>query len=328
MLNTYCPVCHKEVEFNTYDKKVQYNDNGVSFYYYELVPVCPICKSELFVDEIEIENQKRIKFEYERINDIISNEDIKMILEKYNISKRVLPIVLELGELTITRYLDGYIPSKKISSLLKDILNNPLLYKEYLEKNKDKISKNAYVKSNNKVNNLLGISEYDDKLEKYSLYIISHNEETTNLVLNKLLYFCEIFYRLFYDKKLFKSRIGAWKHGPVYGQIYYENKCFGNEPIIKEEVFDILSSDEILLVDKIIECFGIYSGRVLSYFTHEDGPWKEANDTFNKFIDNDKIDKFVRYLKKKFEIKDITDIHKYSDYMFEKYKNTYTKKEA
>ena len=41
------------------------------------------------------------------------SKDLVKILEKYNIEKRPLSKLLGFGELTITRYLDGQLPSVK-----------------------------------------------------------------------------------------------------------------------------------------------------------------------------------------------------------------------
>ena len=50
---------------------------------------------------------------------IIKNTEIKLIIEKYNIGKRPLSIILGLGEVTITRYLnDDSKPNSQISELL------------------------------------------------------------------------------------------------------------------------------------------------------------------------------------------------------------------
>lgn len=320
-----CPVCGKS-NYEIRKKLVHYFDNErISFDYYEVCYICNECKEELYSDELQKENQKRFEEVYKKHCDIITIDEIKEILSKYNISKRTLPYVLGIGEITITRYLDGYVPTKKMSDLLKSVLNNPLLYKEYLEKNKKYLSKNVYARTNNKVNSLLGLFNFDKKLETYANYIICNNPDTSNLVLNKLLYYCELFYRVFNNKKLFESPCGAWEHGPVYGQIYYEYKSFENNAI-SNEVFDDeieIKEDEKALIDKIIEYFGIYSGKVLSFFTHEEDPWKEAIDSGSKFLDDDKITEYSKNIKNKYNINKLNDIANYSNYMFEKYKAKY-----
>lgn len=55
---------------------------------------------------------------------MITVSEIKFILEKYHIEKRPLSKLLGLGEITITRYIDGQLPSKNYSDLLFNILND------------------------------------------------------------------------------------------------------------------------------------------------------------------------------------------------------------
>ena len=321
MKKVYCPICKKEVLFNVESRIAFCNDYDVPFKYNEKYAICKECGEELYIDELEIDNQKSFKDAYQKANEIISVDEIKLILEKYNVGVRVLPHILGLGELTITRYLNGYIPSKKISLLLKDILNSSELYKEYLERNKNQISKNAYAKTSNKLNSILGVCAFDEKLEKYADYIIAHNEETTNLVLNKLLYYCEVFNRLIKKEKLFQTACGVWEHGPVYGQIYYENKSYGDNPICKKEIENI-NVNEKEIVDQVIKKFGMYSGKVLSFFTHNDGPWKKAYDNGVKFIDDSSMNEYVNKMALKYG-DNINSIDLYCNDMLLKYKDKY-----
>ena len=326
MENLICPVCGNS---NFIIKNILrfFKNDECSFEYFEKVAVCSECGEEIYSDELQHENQKIFEEAYKEANRIISNEEILEILKKYNISKRALPYVLGIGELTITRYLDGYVPTKKISDLLKSVLNDPSSYKYYLELNKNKLTKNVYAKTSNKVNSLLGIFKFDEKLEAYADYIIFHNEETSNLVLNKLLYFCDVFNRVFNNKKAFDTICGAWLHGPVYGQIYYEYKNFGNNAISKDYFDDEikLSNEEIKLIDKVIEYFGIYSGKVLSFFTHEEGPWKETVNNGSNFIEDTKINEYANNIKMEYSLNKYRDIKRYSEYLFEKYKNIFMK---
>lgn len=317
----YCPVCDKEVNYKIEKRFINYNENGLSFDYYENIAICCECGEELYSDELQAENQKIFEDAFKKNNDIITIEEIKEILDKYKISKRELPHVLELGELTITRYLDGYVPTKKISDLLKNVLNCPEEYKKYLDKNKDKLSHNVYMKTSNKLDSILGIGQYDEKLEECAEYIICNNFETSNLVLNKILFYFDVFYRLFNSKKIFEAQVKAWEHGPVYGRIYYEYKKFGSDPITKDEIEIHLSKNEKDLLDEIIKCFGLYSGNVLSYFTHHSGPWKTSKEKGDEIIDSSLIDEFANELKVKYNINNISDISNYSESMFNEYKN-------
>ena len=53
--------------------------------------------------------------------EIITIKEILEILEKYNIGKKPLSLVLGWGEITIIRYLEGQIPDQFHSELLLKI---------------------------------------------------------------------------------------------------------------------------------------------------------------------------------------------------------------
>lgn len=316
----YCPVCQKESEFVVTTKRTHFTEGDISFDYIEKVANCKKCGEELFVEEINKENQELFENAYRNASNIITNKEINEILNKYRIAKRNLPLVLGLGEQTITRYLDeGYTPSKKISDLLKEVLNNPESYFKYLKMNKDNLKESVYKKTKNQIDSLLNINDNDQLIEDVAEYIIINNEETTNLVLQKLLYYVEVFYILFKGKKLFKSKCGAWDHGPVYGRIYYEFKGFGSEPIDKDFEMPKLDSDLIEIIDEVIKCFGIYSGKVLSSFTHKELPWKYSKESNLDIIDESLLTQFANNIKEEFNISSVKDIHNYSDKMIYDY---------
>ena len=65
----------------------------------------------------------------------------------YKIGKGPLSLALGFGEITVTRYLDGQIPSKEYSDIMKAALSSPAYMKEKLQENRDKIAPTAYKKS-------------------------------------------------------------------------------------------------------------------------------------------------------------------------------------
>ena len=254
------------------------------------------------------------------MNEIISIDQINEIIHKYNIGKRPLSIILGFGEITITRYLDGCPITVQKSNILKEVLNNPDIFLEYLEKNKNEISPIAYAKSKKKVEELLNTKfDNDSDIEEVAKYIIKNNEETTNLSLQKLLYYCQLFSYVFFNKPMFNSKCSAWEHGPVFSNMYYKYKVNGNEPIDSNSNTTI-SSNVKELVDEIIKDFGCYSGKVLCYFTHTEQTWKNAYQNVTSNISNEEFEEYANKIKKDFCIQNISDIEKYAESMLSIYK--------
>ncbi|KYH30939.1 hypothetical protein CLTEP_24610 [Clostridium tepidiprofundi DSM 19306] len=66
--------------------------------------------------------------------ELIQVSEIKEVLEKYDIGKRPLSLVLGWGKGTLSRYVDGDIPTRQYSDVLKRVKNDPEFMLELLEK--------------------------------------------------------------------------------------------------------------------------------------------------------------------------------------------------
>ena len=76
-------------------------------------------------------------------------------------------------------------------------------------------------------------------------------------------------------------------------------------------------------MDEVIKCFGLYSGKVLTYFTHRDGPWSKYKSLEEKVIPSEDLDEYAKRIKEEYNIKEMNDIHLFSEALFEKYKKEY-----
>ena len=82
-------------------------------------------------------------------------------------------MLLGFGEITITRYLDGYVPTRENSKLLKMIYSSQSDYYSILQMNKNNISKIAFNKSLKATIELLDVQTSDDVIFEISKYIIN-----------------------------------------------------------------------------------------------------------------------------------------------------------
>ena len=278
--------------------------------------------------EININNQL-IKFKgkeaYKTLNDIITKEEIEIIMNEYDIGKRPLSLVLGLGEVTIARYFEGYIPSKENSKILKEILNDHKKYYLYLQSNKNKISNIAYKKSLSKVEVLLGIKDQNTKLEDKEIENVSkyieNKIDVSPKLLQKLLYYVQMFAAIFNDTTPFSSKCSAWNHGPVFGKIYYQYKEYGYHLIQESEDENIELDPELKeVVDAVIKYFGIYGANTLEYFTHQEDPWIKAINSENKIVEKSDIKEYGEKIIKEYNINSPKEIYKYSEAMFDKFK--------
>ena len=326
MMKKFCGHCFKEVEctYNERIKEFEYDNNKFSFL--EKYYVCDECHEE-FYDDLNDYNVITANNEMRKAYGTITISEIEEIIEKYNIGKKPLSLILGLGEITITRYLDGQNPTKENSELLKNIKDNPCLYELYLLGNKDKITEVAFKKSLGKTKQLQMNIEHS-KLYDSALYIVKKLEDTTPLALQKILYFAQCFSNKFMNKTLFVMPAEAWIHGPVYRDIYdcfsyYKNNVINYSELLSEHEFN-LDTEEKEYLDSIIKYFGCYSARVLREMTHLTKPWQMAREGLNKdeasnrIIELKDVDFYVDEVSKKYNINKIDDLKQYSTDLFEK----------
>lgn len=334
-MREFCPECREEIDYKIKNIEEERKIKGDLIKYDKKVAYCNKCNNEILIPKLRDENLINLEKNYRIENNIIKINEIEEILEKYDIGKRPLSQLLEWGELTLTRYLNGDVPSKQYSNTLNLIKDNPEIYKKYLEEGKNNITETAYKKSLKSLNKFIKnkkdiIVNKENKIENVIRYIIYKSEEITPLALQKLLYFSQSFYMVFNNDLLFEDDCEAWVHGPVYSDIYHKYKNHGYNPI-EENLSDYevnnLLEDEKALIDIVISNFGCYSGKILENMTHIEEPWRKMRkglapeEKSRKVINKKVIKQYFEKVKDKYEMIDIADIQDYSLDLFKKVSN-------
>lgn len=322
-LYKFCDHCLKDVTCsqNEREKEIILNNKKVKFI--EKYYICDNCHQE-FYDDLYDYNVSVANESLRKENSIITVDEINEILEKYNIGKKNLSLILGLGEITITRYLDGQNPTRENSNLLKNIYDNPMLYELYLRTNFDKITKIAYKKSLGKTIQI-EMKNNNSKLYNVALYLIERLGDVTPLALQKLLYFVQLFSKNYLSQNMFLDDCKAWVHGPVYSDIYdcfsyYKWNNIDYSELLKSREYN-LNEKEIKFVNLIIKYFGCYSPKILEKMTHLTDPWLNARKGLEKdnksirVIELKDIEDYRNKINKKFKT---NTIEEYSKYLFKK----------
>lgn len=132
-MREYCPYCRKKVDYKI-EKRDLKEFRGIEINTYENVAVCKECHQDLYVNEIEEKNNKRIYELYREKANIIKPQDIVNLREKYDISQRELTAILGFGKMTINRYERGGVPTKSQSDYIKLLIDND---SKFIEKVKE-----------------------------------------------------------------------------------------------------------------------------------------------------------------------------------------------
>jgi len=322
----FCENCLDDTEYIIKNIPVTEKFRGHEIKYMKKETFCKECNGLVYVAEINDENLNTLYSEARKLEDLISIDEIKEIMKKYNIGKRPLSKLLGWADLTITRYLEGFLPNKEYSDKLKLILDDIDEMYNLLEANKNNISNVTYNKSmeairNLKRNEISADIEYS-KLIKVSKYIISKMYDVTPLALQKLLYYSQAFYNMFTEKNLFEDDCEAWVYGPVYRDVYDYYKDYKGRGINSDEDIRLDNYIEEYVVDAVIKYFGCYNTSILVSMTHLEKPWifsrKGLSDdqASNKIIEKDLISSYFKEVKDKYNIINFVDIKDYSKDLF------------
>ncbi len=327
-MKAFCETCRDIVEYQVKMVDKVKKIKGSTVKYTAKIAYCDVCKEEIFVPELRDYNLEKLDAAYRKIEGLISVEDIEKILSTYNIGKRPLSLLLGWGEGTLTRYLDGDIPSKLYSDTIKRILEDDQYYRELLEHNKANISEVAYRKSIAAVEEISRNSlSTENKLEMAAKYLLIQASEITPLALQKLLYFAQGFQKAFTGQFMFKEDCEAWVHGPVYRVIFEQYRNYACHPIEEKELaYDQtrFTEGEIDMLNHIVNYFGCYSGKVLEYMTHTEEPWRlarrglESWESSDRIIEKETIASYFSNVKEKYRMLNPTDIKDYSQDLFRK----------
>lgn len=316
-----CSKCRKRVSYHIFKRPAKAIIKDYEVEYEEFYGVCDECKEELFVPGLDDRNEEEIENEYRKAKDLITVSEVKQILEKYNIDKRPLSKLLGFGELTITRYIDGQLPSKKYSDILKEILLNEQAMKKIVEENQSEVSNVAISKVQRAIENCEDEKKVNTSAERIALYIISSGREITNLLLQKVLYYVKAISELFDGESIILEPCEAWKFGPVFPVVYEKYRNYGKQEIeinlSKEYVNNLLSEKEKEITDYVLSTFGIYNAWFLKDLTHAEEPWIEAriglaeDDASRNRMDDKIISEYFTKMNKKYDLKRTSGVEAY-----------------
>ena len=316
-----CSKCRKRVSYHIFKRPAKTIIKDIEIKYEEYYGICDECKTEIFIPGLDDRNEEVIEDEFRKKKELISISDIKKILEKYNVEKRPLSKLLGFGELTITRYIDGQLPSAKYSDILFEVLRDEQKMKEYIEANKEEVSTVAVNKVIRAIEKCETEKKYDNSAEKIALYIISSGREITNLLLQKVLYYVKAISEIFEGESIILEPCEAWKFGPVFPSVYEKYREYGKQEIeinlSKEYVNELLSEKEKQVTDYVMNTFGIYNAWFLKDLTHLEEPWIAArkglseDDASRNQMDEEIISSYFAKINKKYNLKTIVGVEAY-----------------
>lgn len=318
-----CPNCERKVGVYMVKKNSIIEIKKEKIEYVEKQAHCVECKQHVPVKEYEEERENMIVYTYCKKHNLITIEEIERILRLYDVDKRQLPFIIDVGEHTIERYLKGQIPNEKISNMLRRYLSSYRMFAQKFEENMndERITGNTKRKVSNAIERLDKLNSCNSKIEAVALYIINSKYDITNLALQKLLYYADAISMLKNKKELFDSNCQAWIHGPVYPGIYDKFKCFGREQIydcdLNEAYMNYITEEDRDIINYVLNNFAIYNGKILEFSTHREKPWMEVREGYleeencNEIINKSRINQYFEALKDKYNLLEPLQVENY-----------------
>ena len=132
-------------------------------------------------------------------------DDIEKLMKIYKIGKAPLSFALGFGEVTVSRYLSGQVPSKEYSDIMRAALTSPAFMKKLLNENREKIADTAYHKAMDAADGLEELFSVSDNMLRVIAYVFERLEEVTPLMLQKLIYFIQGVYSALYGRPIFEE---------------------------------------------------------------------------------------------------------------------------
>ena len=278
----FCTECRAEVPYEVRRVKIKHNIKEKEYTFEVTKAFCEECGAQIEVPGMMDKMAEEIDTQYRKAENLISVDAIDKLMDLYNIGKAPLSLALGFGEVTITRYINGQMPSKEYSDIMKNALESPQYMLEKLEENREKIGETAFRKALTAAKALAGLFCVSEKMLSTISYLFDRAHEVMPLALQKMLYFVQGIYMVRFDKPLFEEDCMAWVHGPVYKPVYDMFKNFKYNPIEDNRFFFFfyrfkeLTDEEKEVIDLVVDTFGMYSGTALERITHKEKPWADA----------------------------------------------------
>ena len=319
----FCTECREETQYRirsiSYVKQIRDKE-----YVFEVAEaICCKCGNPVNFAGLMDRNAREIDRQYRMQEGLVSIEDVNNLMELYKLGKAPLSLALGFGEITITRYLAGQVPSKEYSEIMRKALESPAFMVECLRENREKIGETAYKKAMQAAKELEPIFALSEKMLLTISYIFKRAGEVTPLALQKILYFVQGIHMVLYNKELFCEECEAWAHGPVYREVYEVFKSFKYNPIddtrfaMLQNRFHELSGEEKRVIDLVLDSFGVYSGKVLEQITHAEAPWNGARENCfpgepsTEVISKESIKSYFAEVAKTFELDSVKGLKEY-----------------
>lgn len=263
-VNMFCSVCEEKHDVSLIEEERETIIKGEKIKYKELYYKCDKYPDNNIFMSGDLWNVNLINSldEYRKKKDLLTSKEIKEIREKYQLTQSEMAYLLNLGEITITRYETKQIQDASVDNMIRELNDNPLFALKLLEKNKSKFKRYDEIDKQIKDvidKNIISFLNEQELIAKYILYneksIVNGNTvldirtltnvlgyitkemgPTKKVVLMKLLWYI--------DSLSYKD------NGYTITGLVYEHMPYGALPIGHREIIELSSIKSKLFINE------------------------------------------------------------------------------
>lgn len=125
----FCIECRKETTYLLQKGDIIKIIRDKEYTFGITVAVCSECGEEMSIPGLMDKNVQEMDEQYRMAEGLVTVDDIEKLMKIYKIGKAPLSIALGFGEVTIPRYLEGQVPSKEYSDVVRAALTSPAYMK-------------------------------------------------------------------------------------------------------------------------------------------------------------------------------------------------------
>lgn len=144
--NIFCPICDTYHEIKLVEKKAEFTIKNENIECMQKYYVCCETGEEIEFESGKLTNENLllIRDAYRKKHNLLTSDEIRKIREKYNLTQAELALVLDWGEITITRYETKQIQDEAHDTLLRLIDKDPKVIFDRLKTHREIFSEERY----------------------------------------------------------------------------------------------------------------------------------------------------------------------------------------
>lgn len=307
----FCHLCDEAIEFYVTDETFDYPVKNELFSIKGKLAYCKVHNEELFHQKFDRENQQKAFDIYRKANGLVTVDEIKETREKYNLTQREYSYLLGFGEITISRYERGSLPTKAQSQLIEDS-KRPEQMQRLFEENADKISSQKAKRLRDVLSGYSTKDEYEETIINEIRNVFHHNptiftgqalfsfEKFANMAtffaekqkpyitkLNKLLFYADFLHFKYHGVSISGTTYNRLQYGPVPERY---NTLFESIPAIEmvENDYGIkaitnrsiggstFTESEFTILQMVSEKFIAMNAKQIADYSHQEKCWIEV----------------------------------------------------